>query len=312
MLLGMTIMEGENNKNSTNSQGTSEEFYCTKCESKGVSTLLFFNVPAKKTDTWTRRKAQKHDYRCNACQREESRMFSTKKGRTEHKRRSESIQEYQTRRIDAFRRLWNDEKTLNDDGIPIIKLSNPERIMWTFIRNGIRSAGRGFTAEELTEVVREGLIEYNLTLEVMQYMEGAKKRGLSLMVREQLEPEVYRLYTQFKEDKQDARRRQFINTTRGEIDYANKLWDRKDPEQIEKIVTTPGHRDPEGNLMPRYHLLSESETFEKRRQKKERQMNQIQKVINREDEITQEHLKKEKKLSADQGSYTDSNEQTKG
>ena len=269
----------------------SAENYCLKCEAEGKRTVLFYSVPPnKEIDTWTKRLEKKSDYRCLRHVRETQKLHGSSAGRAKHKARSENIERLHQKRVTDFSKMWNNKTitaTIDSQEVPIHTLPDPDHLMWIYIKFNIRKAELGFTAREIAEVVYEDEIEYNIGKKISEWRESAKDRGLTLMIREQVEPELIREYLTIKEQMQAAHTKQLVNSVRGMFAIANMTWDKKPADQWEKAVTEPGYCDPDGNTAPRYHLLSQEKTLKKRQEKMMRKQKRLGETIEREAEIFQ-------------------------
>lgn len=272
-----------------------EPKYCLRCKAEGRETILFYSEPLdKELDTWSKRLEKKSDFRCISHVRNDAKLYRSEQGRAKHRKRSENIEQYHQRRIMKFQTMWNDKTIVDDKGRLVINLPHHERLMWIFIRYGIRKASLGFTPAEMTEVIREADIEFDIMRKISEWREDAKDRGLTLLVREQVEPELIKIYVSMREEMQESHRKRLVNSTRGLAHAANITWLQKPEDKWEKLVTDPSYKDPEGNKAERIHLLTEAETLRRRQERKMQHIEHIKEIMEQEAKvqvIVQQHLK---------------------
>jgi len=275
--------------------GFSEAVYCGKCRVEGRDTLLFYSNPPKPTDTWTKRLSNKKDYRCKDHVKSDGRLYVHSKKNKKFKERQDKIEEYNRNKVLQFEKMWMDERVIN--------LSEPKRLMEAFRLYNIRGQKdhEGFTAEELTEVIKSAEIEFSVSAFAEKW-DRDNANTITRYQRELTKSEIVRALLPFEADIKEGNRRRVINSTRGTIEVANKIYEHNGV--YEKIVTTPGYRDPMGNIAHRFHLLTTEETLRRREEKKKRQIESIKATIERE-AVVQE--KAYKKLQEDGGSTNTSN-----
>jgi ribosomal protein L36 len=276
--------------------GFSEAVYCGKCRVEGRDTLLFYSNPPKPTDTWTKRLANKKDYRCREHVRSDGRLYVHSTKNKKFKERQDKIEEYNRNKILEFERMWNDPRLAHI-------ASEPKRLMEVFRLYDIRGqpGHEGFTAEEITEIVKSAEIEFS----VSAFAEKWDRDNASTITRYQREltkSEIVRALLPFEADIKEGNRRRVINSTRGMIEVANKLYENSGI--YEKIVTTPGHRDPMGNISHRFHLLTYEETLRRRSEKKIRQIESINATMKREAKVQQEAVKNIQEADSDKDTNT--------
>jgi len=268
----------------TNSEdGFSEAVYCGKCDAEGHNTLLFYSTPPKPTDTWTRRLANKKDYRCKEHVRSDAKLYVHSKKENKFKERQDKIEEYNRNKILEFERIWMDEE--------IIHLAEPNRLMEAFRKYNIRGqeGHEGFTAEEITEIARSADIEFSVSAFAEKW-DKDNANTITRFTREITKSEIVRALLPFEADIKEGNRRRVINSTRGMIEVANKIYEHNGV--YEKIVTTPGYRDPMGNISHRFHLLTYEKTLERRAEKKARQIASIKATMERESVVQEKAYKK--------------------
>ena len=252
--------------------------------------MLYYSEPRKDTDTWTKKLAKRSDYRCKDCIKEDEKR--NRKNSNEYRRHREDIEAYHHRRIKKFEEIWNDERVRN--------LPDPRRLMEAFRLYNIRSPGLGFTAEEIAEIIRANEIEFSVSKYVEQWDRDNSDR-LTRFTREEIKPELIRVLLDFEGAIKSKNRELQVQSIRVLVSIANRIYENE--KLFEKLVTTPGHRDPAGNIAPRIHLLTLQRTLELRKEKKERQINSIKDTIDKEAKVfgvVQERLKKEKEQEQQQ------------
>lgn len=268
--------------NNVENGGLGDAVYCGKCRSEGRDTLLFYSNPPKPTDTWNRRLANKKDYRCKEHVKSDGRLYVHSKKNKQFRERQDKIEEFNRNKILTFERMWMDKD--------VIDLVEPKRLMEAFRKYNIRGqpGHEGFTAEEMTEIIRSADIEFS----VSAFAERWDKENANTITRynrELTKSEIVRALLPFEADIKEGNRRRVINSTRGTIEAANKMYENNGV--YEKIVTTPGHRDPFGNISHRFHLLTYEETLNRRAEKKIRQIASIKATMNREAAVQEKAYK---------------------
>jgi len=261
-----------------NNSGSDEAIYCGRCKADGKDTLLFYSTPSKPTDTWSRRLANKKDYRCKEHIRIDNKIYSRSKKNKLFKEYKDKIQEYSHKKILEFERIWNAETV---SGYP-----EPRRLMECLRINNIRGQQdkEGFTAEEMVEIIRASEIDFSVSAFVEEW-DKSNSGIITRYVRDMVKPEIIKALIPFEADIKVGNRKRVINSIRGLIEAANVLY--RNEDVFEKIVTTPGHRDPIGNISHRFHLLTYERTLELRLEKKRRQIDSITSTMEREELVQQ-------------------------
>lgn len=266
-----------------------EPHYCARCKAEGKDTLLFYSEPSKHTDTWRKKMAKKSDYRCKEHVKQDSFIYRRSKTNTEFRNKKQWIEQYHQQKITEFERIWNDPRVRNKP--------EPERLMEALRYFEIRGqqgyaddlTHDGFTAEEMTEIIRASQIVFSASKYVEEW-DKANKDRLTRFIREEIKPELLRVLLEFEADIKTNNRKRQIHSVQSLIQAANVLYQTKGI--YEKIVTDPQHRDPAGNKSPRFHLLTLEETLRRRTEKKRRQIASTEVTIQRET-LVQEHVMEE-------------------
>lgn len=283
--------------------------YCIKCRLEGKDTLLYYSIPRKPTDTWYKSQEKTNDYRCIAHVKKDSHVNRHSKKNTEYGEKKQRIYKYYMRKVSEFRRLWNDPQllyTIDQKTGKKRSRTDQERLTLAFQIYDIRGqkgeegghTHDGYSPKEMTEVIKSDEIEFSASGAVEKW-DIENKHTYPREIRDIVKRIMTEFYLQYESEIRVKNRKQLENSIRGIIEGANVL---SDPTG-EKIVTTPEQLDPDGNKVPRYHLLTSEETKNRRAEKKKRQQLHLQNTIDREEEIcqlVQKKLAEEEKIKQQQ------------
>jgi hypothetical protein len=272
---------------------------CESCDQP-----LTYSVPPQETDTTTKDKIDAGNRFCKNCN---AKHLAVKKSRAlkkkqEKEQSDKNKQELLETKVQIFERYWHDVdkngiplQTVVDGGVALLNIADHRRLMWIFKKYGIKYPVDGFTPFEEARVIKRHEMEQLLESEIQQRQTidtALQREKVSKGTAKKQHREVNKWRT--------IENRRLIRQVDGLHRKANKEEEQKPETEREKMVKTPGYRDPQDNPAPRYHLLNDKLTFDKRHDMRGRQIHIIEATDEYEKKIYIKNEEAERRISQQQ------------
>lgn len=269
---------------------------------------LRYSIPKEESDTITRKKFEEGNRVCKFCAQEQSekRKREIAEKKRLKKQQQDNIKRLEESKVQTFDRKWRDVDengnplmTKNDEGVAIVNLPEHIRLMWTYIKHGLRTSQSGYQTSEEMKVLRREQLQV-LVQSAMQ----AQQRVTNDEVNDVLTKENANIARAEIELNLKIQTKRLISSVEKLHTKANREWADKPEGERERMVKEPDYRDTAGNKALRYHLLSAVEVYHKRRTLRQRQIHIIEHVDQLENQISDKNQKYLRDEGAEQASST--------